>query len=107
MQLHELQKKIHEQAKQNGWWDGSPRSPLEIYVLAIGELSEAVEEVRAGKPEFYKVGEKPEGEAVEVADAIIRLLDYAGYRGWDMEELIRVKLAFNATRGYRHGSKRY
>lgn len=105
--LHELQKEIHEVAKASGWWDGTPRSPLEIFMLAVSELSEAVEDVRAGNPEFYKEGEKPCGEAIEVADCIIRLLDYAGYRGWDMEELIRVKVAYNATRGYRHGGKLY
>ncbi len=48
---------------------------------------------------------KPEGEAVELADALIRIADLAGSRGWDMEAIIRAKLAYNATRGHRHGGK--
>lgn len=107
MRIHELQKEVHEVAKASGWWDGTPRSPLEIYMLAVGELSEAVEEVRAGKPELYFNGTKPEGEVIEVVDCIIRLLDYAGYRQWDLEELLRKKLEYNKTRGYRHGNKAY
>ena len=48
---------------------------------------------------------KPEGEAVELADALIRICDIAGSRGWDMEAIIQAKLNYNATRGHRHGGK--
>ena len=102
-----LVKEVHELAKEKGWWDGVPRSPLEIYMLAVGELSEAVEDVRANKPEFYKEGEKPCGEAIEVVDCMIRLMDYAGYRKWDLEALIEMKLRYNETRARRHGGKAY
>lgn len=46
---------------------------------------------------------KPEGVDVELIDALIRLLDLLGSRGTDVEELLRQKLAFNQTRGARHG----
>ena len=48
---------------------------------------------------------KPEGEAVELADAVIRVMDYFGRQGWDLEAVIALKLAYNATRGHRHGGK--
>lgn len=48
---------------------------------------------------------KPEGELVELADAMIRIFDYCGSKGWDLEEAIRLKMEYNATRPYRHGNK--
>lgn len=34
---------------------------------------------------------KPEGVAVELADCVIRILDYCGHAGIDIEEAIRIK----------------
>lgn len=48
---------------------------------------------------------KPEGIAIELADCIIRILDYCGYAGIDIEEAVRIKHKFNETRPYRHGNK--
>lgn len=39
----------------------------------------------------------------EIADAIIRLLDLSGYMGIDIDAHVGAKLAYNATRGTRHG----
>jgi NTP pyrophosphatase (non-canonical NTP hydrolase) len=49
---------------------------------------------------------KPEGIAIELADCIIRILDYCGKEGIDIEEAIRLKHEYNKTRTYRHGNKR-
>lgn len=49
---------------------------------------------------------KPEGVAVELADAIIRILDYCGYAGIDIEEAIAIKHEYNKSRPYRHGGKK-
>jgi hypothetical protein len=48
---------------------------------------------------------KTEGEAIELADAVIRIMDYFEAMGWDLEEAIRIKSAYNETRPYRHGGK--
>ena len=48
---------------------------------------------------------KPEGELIEIADAVIRCMDYCGHKGWDLEKAIRAKHEFNKTRPYRHGNK--
>lgn len=50
--------------------------------------------------------DKPEGVAIELADAIIRILDYCGEAGIDIEEAIAIKHEYNKTRPYRHGGKK-
>ena len=49
---------------------------------------------------------KPEGVAVELADCVIRILDYCGHAGIDIEEASRIKHEYNKTRPYRHGGKK-
>lgn len=48
---------------------------------------------------------KPEGTAVELADCIIRILDYCGKMEIDIEKIIKLKHEYNKTRPYRHGGK--
>jgi NTP pyrophosphatase (non-canonical NTP hydrolase) len=119
---------VHDLAKSKGWYE-TDRSPLEVHMLIVSELAEATEEARKGSPPAYAdiisfEGEiakvnyeslnasawgrvKPEGEAIELADAVIRIMDYFGARGWDLERAIELKHEYNKTRGHRHGGKRY
>jgi len=102
-----LQKKIHDLAKRNGWWE-QERSPLEIHMLIVSEVAEATEAVRNGVHPMTIDSEtgKPEGERSELADVVIRIMDYFEHRGWDLEADIELKHAFNTTRPYRHGGKK-
>lgn len=59
--VNELAKEIHENAVSHGWWD-EPRNLLEIAALCHSEISEAVEEYRAGRPLAYV--NKFDGETV-------------------------------------------
>lgn len=50
---------------------------------------------------------KPEGLASELADAVIRIMDFAGYKGIDLEAMIIRKHEFNKSRAYKHGGKKF
>lgn len=103
--LYKLAMEIHENAVTHGWWD-EPRNLLEIVALCHSELSEAVEEYRAGRDMIYPgVGGKPEGIAVEMADCLIRILDWFGHEGLDVNGIVREKMLYNKGRPYKHGKK--
>ena len=103
--LNELIKEIHDNAASHGWWD-EPRNLLEIAALCHSELSEAVEEYRAGRPMVWANEDgKPEGIATEMADCLIRILDWFGHEGLDADEIVRQKMAYNRGRPYKHGKR--
>lgn len=106
--MKSLQKKIHQLAVDKGWYD-TERSPLEIHMLIVSEVAEATEAVRQGLHPMVidSATGKPEGERAELADAVIRIMDYFESRGWDLEADIELKHAFNSTRPYRHGGKKF
>lgn len=99
-------KDIHENAKEHGWWDTEKSFP-EVIALIHSEVSESLEEYRDGKENLYfDENGKPEGVAVELADAVIRIMDYCGKEGIDLEEIIAIKHKYNKKRAYRHGGKK-
>lgn len=49
---------------------------------------------------------KPQGAATELADAIIRILDFADEWNLPVAEALLRKHAYNQTREYRHGGKK-
>lgn len=119
MSLNSLSKEIHKNAVEHGWWD-EERSFGEIIALCHSELSEALEEYRSNCLFEYVNdfendemitnlngfdGRKPEGMAVEMADCIIRILDWCGKEGVDIDGVIHRKMEYNKTRPYRHGGK--
>lgn len=104
MNLQELTDEIHNNAVTHGWWD-EKRTFGEIIALCHSELSEALESYRNSEPPIWYAEDKPEGMAVELADCIIRILDYCGHENIDIEDVIRTKHEYNRTRPYRHGGK--
>lgn len=121
--LNELAAEIHEVSVAHGWWEGVERNFPEVLMLMVSEVSEALEEYRSGHPidEMYhnysgshpgvgvatgvSYGWKPEGVPTELADVIIRVLDACAAYGVDIDEAVRLKMAYNRNRPYRHGGK--
>ena len=101
--IAELQKQIHQTAVEKGWWE-NPRSDGECLMLMVCELSEAMEGYRDGNPHSDKIAQFSQMEE-ELADVIIRILDFAEHRGFEIEKAIAAKMAYNTTRAYRHGGK--
>ena len=102
--LNELAKEIHENAINHGWWE-EERSFGEIIALCHSELSEALEAYRNKEEMIWDNNGKPDGIAVELADCIIRILDYCGKENIDIENIIKIKHEHNKTRPYKHGGK--
>ena len=109
MTIKELVEQSHGTAKEKGWWEPA-KSPLEIHMLVVSEVAEAAEAARLpadASGMFYGGDGKPEGEAVELADAVIRIADYFGWKGWDLDKVLETKMRYNTTRPHRHGGKLY
>ena len=106
--INEVARQIHENAVDHGWWDEERGFP-EVLALIHSEVSEALEEYRNGRlpTEVYTGNNgKPEGIPIELADVIIRVHDYCGYVGIDIDAAISQKHEYNKTRPYRHGGKK-
>jgi NTP pyrophosphatase (non-canonical NTP hydrolase) len=82
----------------------------EKMMLIVSEISEALEEFRGGHTvqEVYYTPDKPdkpEGVPIELADAIIRILDFCHANGIDIEDAVLNKMKYNESRPFKHGKK--
>lgn len=75
-------------------------------MLAVSELSEALEFHRHGNPPDTHIP-KFNGVEAELADAVIRLMNQATIEGLRLPEAIIAKTAYNARRPFRHGGKKF
>ena len=107
MDIRETAKEIHANATDHGWHE-IDRSALENHALFHSEIAEATESVRNNEVPLWRDNDgKYQGEAIELADCVIRIFDYFEWRGWNIEECLRLKMEYNKTRPYRHGGKKY
>lgn len=107
MSVTEYVKKIGANSEKHGFHAVNTR-PNDQLVLIHCEVSEVVEELRKGKgltEVYYNEAGKPEGIPIELADIVIRCMDFADQFGIDLEAAINEKMAYNETRPYLHGKK--
>lgn len=97
----EVQAEVHHIAISKGWWD-TTRSDGEIIALIHSELSECLEAFREGNLEDKHLPHRASAE-VELADAVIRIMDFAGQKFMDIAGAIVDKMDFNRSRPRKHG----
>jgi NTP pyrophosphatase (non-canonical NTP hydrolase)/DNA-binding CsgD family transcriptional regulator len=96
---------VHATARAKGWWEGE-RNDGEMIALMHSELSEALEALRHGNPPDSHIPEF-KGTEAELADVVIRIMDYGAARGLRIGEAVEAKMAFNANRPHKHGGKAF
>jgi NTP pyrophosphatase (non-canonical NTP hydrolase) len=96
--VDQLCRETYASNKKAGWWDAADNALVVPTKLALvhSELSEALEAHRKG----LKDDKLPQydGIAVELADALIRIFDLAGFLGIPLGTIMAEKEAFNAKR---------
>ena len=96
---------INQNAIDKGWWEGD-RNDGEMIALMHSELSECLEALRHGNPPDSHIPEFKGSEA-ELADVVIRIMDYGAARGLRVAEAIIAKSEYNKGRSYKHGNKEF
>lgn len=100
-----MAERVHVNAASKGWWEGE-RNSGEAIALMHSELSEALEFMRHGNPPSDHIPDFS-GVEEELADCIIRIMDFGAANGYRVAEALVEKMAFNQTRPYKHGGKQF
>ena len=103
----EMQEAIHNNAVEKGFWKNSSKKLDGVKIaLMHSELSEALEVMREGDKKSEKVPQISHLEE-ELADTIIRIMDFVEARGLNLGVAIILKHRFNCNRPYMPGGKKF
>lgn len=99
--INYMSETIHQENKDRGWWPAGKHTPCSLTVasklcLIHSEISEAMEAHRKDLMDDHLPYRK--GVEVELADAMVRILDLAGALDLDIGGAMMEKLAYNRTR---------
>lgn len=100
-----MQKSVHQTAIEKGWHE-SERPETEYIANIHREVSEMFDAIAKEDPPDKHLPEFTSVE-IEMADIIIRLMDWAENAGYRLPKAITAKARFNKTRSYRHGGKKF
>ncbi len=106
--MNQIQKLVHEEYKKNGYlkkWAFHPDDMQRVYDLAeVGLICSEVAEVQeVVRKENYISDDKHLSE--ELADIVIRTMNFASRNGISIEDAILEKHEQNMKREYLHGKK--
>lgn len=127
--LEEIGAQVHRTAVEHGWWEQGDRNVGEVMMLMVTELAEAFEHYRENRPldaihyadkrgKTYTEAEyarltpakrkdlKVDGVPVELADILIRLLDFCHHNKIPLMRAVILKMRYNDSREWRHGGKK-
>lgn len=101
LNINDLRDLCYNESLQAGWHtdangDLKDRNKAEMLCLIHSEISEAMEGERKGLMDDH-LPNRPMAE-VEMADAVIRIMDYCGRWNYDIGGAIMEKIAYNRNR---------
>lgn len=82
--------------------EGDPEGGDDGSVEAFERHSDALIELTTI---YEKWMDKPRGLDIELADALIRIFDFAGRKGIDLDHALRRKMEYNQGREFMHGRR--
>lgn len=101
--MDEFQAEVHGVAQAHGWWEGN-RNEAEVLALIHSEVSESLEILRIS-PDKISDRSRKDLLGEELADIIIRVMDYAAFKDISLGDFIIAKNRKNRDRPYKHGKK--
>lgn len=98
--LQSMQEHAHSTAREHGFWNNQSALAVDTQLVKLAlitsEVGEAIEASR--KADMVNLRE-------ELADIIIRILDFAEALGFNMTTAILEKMTVNDNREYMHGKQ--
>lgn len=99
-----LSREIHETAVKKGWWE-KDEDHTKILLMHT-ELSEYVQASRDPEKPDKHLPHFP-ATYIEMADVVIRIMDFCFRHNMDLGKAIVEKSKYNKKRPYKHGGKKF